>query len=73
MMNFNDYEYSFKKGALIFPDGVEYSLREAIEVSKASRITQSELERLHTVKRLFGGEIVSLTKLPGKNRKHSRR
>lgn len=54
-------EYEFRDGKMIFPDGVEYSLAEALTMAKDLSLTDRDIQAIHAVKKLFDGRIVDLT------------
>lgn len=48
--------YVFKNGHLVFFDGTEYSLSEALCLTD-ERLSVDDLKAIHLVKKMFGGEI----------------
>jgi len=63
MKDLQNYKFISSKRAdrcrLIFPDGVEYTLREAVLIANTEE--DSEIPMLHFVKKFFDGEIQSVT------------
>lgn len=51
-----NYQYYPNLDQIIFEDGVCYTMREAIIVSRISK--PMDLQAIHNVKKVFGGEIV---------------
>jgi len=52
------YRFNPVEGTLVFEDQVEYTLQEAIFLSR-SRIKDSDLEKIHLVKQIFHGILES--------------
>lgn len=48
--------YRFEDGKIIFEDGVTYSINEAVMMAR-DRLTDEDIQAIHLVKRIFGGEI----------------
>lgn len=62
MNDFHKYKFLPAERAdrcrLVFPDGVEYTLREAVLVANGG--DDSELDKIHSVKKAFDGVIESV-------------
>jgi hypothetical protein len=55
-MNFTKYEY--KNGIMTFPDGVTYTVNEAMYLSKDADLQDSDMEAIHSIKKIFDGRIL---------------
>jgi hypothetical protein len=51
------YRYNPEEGTLTFEDGVKYTVKEAMTVSKVPG-NERDLAALHTVKSIFHGEVI---------------
>lgn len=49
-------EYNYRDGKLIFPDGVSYTIDEALALSSEN---ETNIIILHLIKKLFEGDIVT--------------
>lgn len=54
-----DQSYRFENGAMIFEDGVQYTVQEAVLLSKGN-CSPLDLQAIHEIKKLFGGSIIAL-------------
>ena len=59
-----DAEYEFRDGMMIFPDGVTYNLAEALVMAR-DRLTEVDIQAIHLVKLMFGGEITEVVDAQG--------
>lgn len=50
--------YRFSRGVFTFDDGVKYSFEEAMHLSK-TRCKGDDLKKVHYIKKLFDGEVVT--------------
>ncbi len=55
-----EQRYEFTEDRLVFEDGTVYTLAEATFMAK-DRLSAEDIQAIHLVKRLFGGEIVGAT------------
>ena len=52
------YQFHRNRGVLEFEDGVEYTVRESLIISKG-RPKPEELKKLHEIKKIFNGEFLT--------------
>ena len=64
------YSYMVRWSAFLFSDGTQYKLSEAMVLSKG---LPEDLAPIHAIKRIFGGEILSVERVPRIKAKHYRR
>jgi len=65
-MNFDDVQevpalesrYRFVNGKMVFEDGVEYTLAEALLMQADRNLNNVDMLAIHLVKKLFDGEII---------------
>lgn len=53
--------YEFRDGKMVFPDGVSYSLSEAVAMASDLSLTERDIQVIHAVKMLWEGDIVQVT------------
>lgn len=59
-MDTDTYRYDYETGLFTFPDGVQYTLREALHISKTA-LTMEDVEAIHKVKNIFDGQVLDGT------------
>lgn len=59
-MDFNSYTFDYDTGRFLFSDGVTYSLREALHISRTA-VTMEEVAAIHRLKAIFEGEVLDGT------------
>lgn len=59
-MNFSTYKFDHETGVFTFPDGVRYTLREALHISRTAA-TMEDVEAIHKLKSAFDGTVLDGT------------